>query len=176
MTQLQKPPKLLPSHGWSWNWATPRICHSFQTWVEVCSATSAAVAAERGDFVIVRSHFSHGDGRAGTAASTWVGKEGADQRMFQLCRTVPRHRSGAVAALHSLGSHLTAESFPGSQVTVASLFLTKEALLNKPEPDQECILCSTKGRPSKVFLLNSLVSSLLQAQLLGLLPQSCSPR
>lgn len=63
---------------------------------EACSAAAAAVAAERGDFVIVNSHFPPVSSKAGTAASTWEGKEGADQRLFQLWRmsvTVPRGRS-----------------------------------------------------------------------------------
>lgn len=38
-----------------------------------------------------------------------------------------------------------------SQVTVALLFLTKEALLPKPEPFQEYTLYSTKGKPRKYF-------------------------
>lgn len=36
------------------------------------------------------------------------------------------------------------------------LFLTKKAPLIKPEPDQEYILYSTKGRPIKIFQLKNL--------------------
>lgn len=82
------------------------------------SLLSCPSSTERGDFVIVNSHFLHENSKARTVASTWVGKEGADLRMFQLWRmsvTDPRGRSGAV--LHFLCDHLSAESFPGLPVS-----------------------------------------------------------
>lgn len=37
-----KPPKLLPSHGWSWSWAAPGICHSFHTGRSLFSCSSSS--------------------------------------------------------------------------------------------------------------------------------------